>query len=254
MEMTGWHDTGRAILDVAGPEAADFLQGLITNDIKGLDQGAVYAALLTPQGKYLFDFFLIRRGDSILVDVAQAQAAGLQARLGMYRLRAKVTITASDLIVLRGTGAAPAYSFADPRHATLGWRAYMPAGDYPVMPPDLFDAARIAACVPETGAELIPNDSYILEQGFERLNGVNFRKGCYVGQEVTARMKHKAELRKGLARVRLAAPVPPGTKITCAGKVIGQVYSQAQGRALAYLRFDQAGTDMRAAGVAVEMD
>ena len=111
-------------------------------------------------------------------------------------------------------GEPPADAFADPRDPGLGWRAYGPdpavllAGVEPLAP-EAMDARRIALGVPETGIELIPDDSYILEMDFERLNGVDFRKGCYVGQEVTARMKHKTELRKGLARVRLDGPAPP---------------------------------------------
>ncbi len=145
-----------------------------------------------------------------------------------------------------GTGAAPAGAVADPRHADLGWRAYpadpgaLLAGLAALTPADLA-ARRVALGVPETGVELIPDDSYILEMGFERLHGVDFRKGCYVGQEVTARMKHKTELRKGLARVRIegAAP-PPGTEIRNGDKAAGTLYSTAEGLGLAHLRFDRA--------------
>ena len=110
-----------------------------------------------------------------------------------------------------------------------------------------WDALRIASGVPETGIELLPDDSYILEAGFDRLNGVDFRKGCYVGQEVTARMRHKTELRKGLVRVEVegAAP-PPGTPLEAGGKVVGTLFSVADGAGLAHVRFDRAGAEMRA--------
>ena len=126
----------------------------------------------------------------------------------MYRLRAPVTIEPAGLEVAVGLGPVPAGAVADPRDPALGWRAFVPdaaafvAGMCELAPAAL-TALRVALGVPETGVELIPDDSYILEMGFERLNGVDFRKGCYVGQEVTARMKHKTELRKGLARVEV---------------------------------------------------
>jgi folate-binding protein YgfZ len=101
------------------------------------------------------------------------------------------------------------------------------------------------------GIELIPNDSYILEMGFERLNGVDFRKGCYVGQEVTARMKHKTELRKGLVKVGVSGSAKPGTEILAAGRPAGTLYSQAEGSGLAYLRFDRATDDMTAGAATV---
>ena len=210
----GHHATDRAVLRISGPDARDFLQGLVTNDVRRLDAGAVYAALLSPQGKYLFDFFLVADGEDILLDVKADRAAALAQRLGLYKLRAKVAVAPTELAVVVGTGAAPDGAVADPRHPALGWRGYaadpaaLLAGLAPLAPADL-DALRVELVVPEAGIELQPDNSYILEMGFERLNGVDFRKGCYVGQEVTARMKHKTELRKGLARVRLSGPAPP---------------------------------------------
>ncbi len=248
----GCHATDRAVLRVSGAEARDFLQNLVTNDVRGLDRGPVYTALLTPQGKYLFDFFLVPDGDDILVDVKADRAAALAQRLALYRLRAKVAIESAQLAVVLGTGAVPSGGFADPRHPDLGWRAYPadPAGLLAAMAPldpAATDAARVALLVPETGVELRPDDSYILEMGFERLNGVDFRKGCYVGQEVTARMKHKTELRKGLARVRLSGPVPPPeTEILRDGKSVGTLFTTAGDRGLAYLRFDRAEGELTA--------
>ena len=242
----GTHATDRATLRVSGPDAHDFLQGLVTNDVTRLDKGPVYAALLTPQGKYLFDFFLVADGPDILLDVAADRAAALAQRLAMYRLRAKVTIAPADRAVVVGTGTPPAGAHPDPRHPGLGWRAYPAdpaaflAGLAP-LDPAAIAAARVALQVPEAGVELRPDDSYILEMGFERLNGVDFRKGCYVGQEVTARMKHKTELRKGLARVRIDGPAPPpGTEILRDGAPVGTLFTTAGDQGLAYLRFDRA--------------
>ena len=232
----------RKILRLSGADARDFLQGLITSDINKIDQGLVYAALLTPQGKYLADFFLAVDGDDVFLDADGDQAEALIKRLTMYCLRAKVEITATDLQVRRGTGPAPTGALADPRHADLGWRligaeAGEDASDW--------EALYVAHCIPRSGIELGP-DSYILESGFEDLNGVDFRKGCYVGQEVTARMKHKTELRKGLRVVEISGSAPVGSDITAGGKTVGTVFTQSKGQAIAYLRFDRAKGEMTA--------
>ncbi len=232
----------RKTLLITGSDAEPFLQGLITNDIGKLDQGMVYAALLTPQGKFIVDFFLSRREGGIILDVDAGFADNLVQRLTMYRLRADVAITPSNLQVERGIGEIPAGAFSDPRHAALGWRRYVETAT-----PDTNDwaAIRVAHCIPETGIELTP-DTFILEAGFERLNGVDFRKGCYVGQEITARMKHKTELRKGLARVDIDGVAPVGSAITKDGKPAGTLFTQSDGHAIAHLRFDRATGDMQA--------
>ena len=247
----------RSVLRVSGPDAQDFLQGLVTNDVRRLDQGPLYAALLTAQGKYLFDFFLVPAGPDVLIDVKAGRADALAARLGLYRLRARVEIAATGLAVAVGLGDPPPGSFADPRDAGLGWRAVgtdpalLLAGVDP-LEPAAYESRRIALGIPEAGVELLPDDSYVLEMGFERLNGVDFRKGCYVGQEVTARMKHKTELRKGLVRVRLDGPAPPsGTAIVAGDRPAGTLLSSAGDRALAYLRFDRADAPLTAGSVRV---
>ncbi len=232
----------RKILRLSGADARDFLQGLITSDINKIDQGLVYAALLTPQGKYLADFFLAADGDDVLLDADGDQAEALIKRLTLYRLRAKVEITATDLQVQRGIGPAPKGALADPRHADLGWRLIGPEGGEDDSD---WEALYVAHCIPRSGIELGP-DSYILESGFEDLNGVDFRKGCYVGQEVTARMKHKTELRKGLRVVEISGSAPVGSDITAGGKTVGTVFTQSKGQAIAYLRFDRAKGEMTA--------
>ncbi|MBT2130030.1 YgfZ/GcvT domain-containing protein [Aliiroseovarius lamellibrachiae] len=233
--------TDRTVLCLTGADRTEFLQGLITNDIKGLSDGMLYAAMLTPQGKYLADFFLIATDDGILLDVHSSLAPGLTQRLTMYKLRADVQISATDIVPARGLSETPEGAFPDPRHPDMGWRAYdgrpSEQGD--------FDAVRVAHVIPETGIEL-SSESYILEAGFERLHGVDFRKGCYVGQEVTARMKHKTELRKGLVQVRISGHAPVGTEITASGKPAGTLFTQSGGLAIAYLRFDRASGEMMA--------
>jgi len=249
-----FHATDRAVLRIGGTDAEHFLQGLVTNDLCRLAEGPVYAAMLSPQGKYLFDFIMVRDGIGILLDVDAARAADLAKRLSLYRLRAKVEIAEAGLSVIVGTGASPAGIGAapDPRDARLGWRALVAdpdaalAGIAPLSPED-YAALRVDCAVPASGVELLPDDSYVLEMDFERLNGVDFRKGCYVGQEVTARMKHKTELRKGLARVEIEGDAPPpGAEITSDGKSVGYLGTRTGGRGLAYLRFDRAQGAMTA--------
>ncbi|KIC47462.1 aminomethyltransferase [Ruegeria sp. ANG-S4] len=240
----------RRMLRLTGADTDSFLQGLVTNDLARLDEGLVYAALLTPQGKYLADFFLHRDGDSILLDVADDLADDLVKRLGMYKLRADVAIDGTDLNLQRGTGPAPEGALPDPRHPDLGWRAYSTAAASD--DGSDWDAIRVQNCIPETGIELTP-DSYILESGLEALNGLDFKKGCYVGQEVTARMKHKTQLRKGLRQVEVDGNAPVGSEITANGKPAGTLFTQSGGRAIAYLRFDRATGDMQAGDAIVRL-
>lgn len=237
--------TDRRIVLLTGADVLTFLQGLVSNDVLPLQDrdGIVYAALLSPQGKYLADFFVLRWQGQILLDLPEPLADATLRRLSMYRLRADVKIEPTDLHLSRGTGVAPTGSLPDPRHPALGWRSYGPATQDDGTD---WDALRVAHLIPETLAELTPDDSYILECGFERLHGVDFRKGCYVGQEVTARMKHKTELRKGLTRVEISEPVPFGTEVMAGTKAIGQILTQSGNMAIAYLRLDQVQPQMNA--------
>ena len=231
----------RKVFRFSGTDARKFLQNLITNDIKRLDTGPVYSALLTPQGKFIADFFLIPDGNDILMDVDTDAAAPLIPRLNMYKLRADVTISETNLIVSRGLNDATEGAVADPRDANLGWR-YYGAEDHNTDTVD-WDVLRVDHKIPEMGREL-DAESYILEMGFEGLNGVDFRKGCYVGQEVTARMKHKTELRKGLVRLVSDADIPENADVVSNGKVIGRTHTSAGKRALAYLRYDRVDGDI----------
>lgn len=233
--------TDRTIIAVSGADRVAFLQNLITNDVTRAGPDAlVYAALLTPQGKYLADFLIHEQDGALLLDVAASHAAPLAQRLMMYRLRAKVEIAESPLQVAIGDA-----GLIDPRHPDLPRRSYGTTAHAPD-PVGL----RVAHCIPQTGVELTP-DSYILEAGFERLNGVDFKKGCYVGQEVTARMKHKTTLRKGLRTVAISGSAPVGTAIMAGDKQAGTLFTQSGEQAIAYLRFDRATGALNAGGAEI---
>ena len=180
--------------------------------------------------------------DAVLLDVAAPLAADLTKRLTMYKLRADVKIETTDIKVQIGQGDMAPDAFVDPRNPALGWRCYADVAEQYLD----YDTIRVAHLIPESTIELIPNDSFILEMNFEALNGVDFKKGCYVGQEVTARMKHKTELRKGLVTVDVEGAAPPGTEIDAGGKPAGTLFTQSGGRGIAYLRFQRAGAEMTA--------
>jgi hypothetical protein len=253
--MTGETAPDRTVWRLTGKDAISFLQGLVSNDMRPLEAGPgiVWAALLTPQGKYLADFFVVRltSGD-LLIDIASRLAADTLRRLTLYRLRADVQISPTALHVLRGLGEPPEGALPDPRHPALGWRRWSDSpGSDPVID---WDRIRVENLIPESGIELVPDDSYILEQGFERLHGVDFRKGCYVGQEVTARMKHKTELRKGLVRVVIHGEAPIGTDIFDSdGKPVGTIFTQNRGTGLAYLRYDRATGTLQAGSARIQL-
>jgi tRNA-modifying protein YgfZ len=246
-------DPARRLLRVTGPDRAKFLQGLATVDLGRLPAaGILYGGLLTPQGKYLTDFFLVAEPDAIMLDVPAEAADDLLRRLAMYRLRAQVGIEATDLPVTRGIGPAPDGALPDPRDPGLGWRlpgVALAEGEAPD-----WDALHVALQVPQHGRDLVPNESFILEHGFERLQGVDFRKGCYVGQEVTARMHHKTDLRRGLVVLAIEEAVPPGTAVTTAdGREAGRIGTVAGSRALALMRLDRLAGELKADGVAVRI-
>jgi hypothetical protein len=258
-------DDPRSVIAVSGPDRLHFLQGLVTNDVRRLTEGPLYAALLTPQGKIVADFLMIDAPPdlipgAILIDVAAPVSADLVRRLSVYRLRADVQVTPTDIPVERSTGPAPAGAIQDPRHPALGWRRYGAAApgagsDGAADGGTDWDALRVAHVIPRTGIELVPGESYPLEMGFERLHGVDFRKGCYVGQEVTARMKHKTDLRKGLVAVQVDGPaMPSGTPIlTADGREAGVLYTRSGDRALAYLRLDRAQAGLTAGPAAITL-
>ena len=233
----------RKLFEITGTDQTGFLQGMVSNDLAKLADGLLYAAFLTPQGKFLSDMFLLQRGEAIILDAPASTADALIQRLSMFKLRSDVQISPSDLQIFRGTGPMPENALPDPRHPDLGWRLYGgKTGDDGTD----WDAIRVIHCIPETGVELIANETFILEAGFERINGVDFKKGCYIGQEIVARMKHKTTLRKGLRTVTIDGQAPVGSPITANGKPAGKLFTQSGGLAIAHLRFDRINDAMQA--------
>src|SRR5258706_1999357 len=242
----------RAVIAVSGAEARDFLQGLIPKGQEcGREGQAIYGGLVTPEGKILFDFFVVANGgERWLVDCAALRARDLIKRLMLYRLRAKVEIAArTDLAVAAAwddSGAiaakADAILYPDPRLSDLGVRmigtkAALGEATRDMEPGD-YDAHRLALGVPDS-ADLPPDQVFALDAGFEELEGVSFRKGCYVGQEVTARMKHRASARKRFLIADIAGEIPSGTPIEAGGREIGALASGKDSHALALVRLDR---------------
>jgi len=244
----------REVLRVRGADARKYLQGLITNDLsKAQETRAIHTGLLSPQGKILFDFFVVPDGDGFLIDVAQDKAAELLQRLLFYRLRAQVDIAEEPaLAVAAAWGRAPrlpegALVYADPRLTALGVRMLAPkntglaglgceAGSE-----DDYHAFRISQGVPEGGRDYAFGEAFPHEALFDQLNGVDFGKGCFVGQEVVSRMEHRGTARKRIVPVEGAAPLPAsGTNIEADGLPIGTLGSVSGASGLALIRLDRA--------------
>ena len=246
--------TDRAVIALTGPEARAFLQGLITNDVdKVAPERPVYAALLTPQGKILFDFLIFEGEDGLWLDCPRGTREALAKRLSMYKLRAKVEIAPrDDLGVFIGEGP------ADPRLAALGLRFLAPKraalpGD------DAYLARRLDLGVPE-GDDFGSERMFALDAGLDELHGVAFDKGCYVGQELTARMKHRGTARKRLLAIatKNGAPLPArDTSVTANGQELGTLASAYGARGFALIRLDRlaecAGAPLEAGGIAVDV-
>lgn len=244
---------GRAVLAVSGPDAGHFLHNLLTADVEHLADGeARYAALLSPQGKILFDMLVLRQGDGFLIDCAAAQRAALMKRLALYKLRAKVEIAPRDDLAVTVSPGEIAGGYADPRTQAIGWRMISPAGA-----PEArgYDAARIALGLADSEADLGSGEFFPHEANLDQLGGVSFKKGCYVGQEVVSRMEHRGTARSRILPVKLAGETPPkGTDIRAGDRQVGTLLSGAGKHALALLRLDrlaEAAAPLEAGGVAV---
>ncbi|MBB4303930.1 hypothetical protein GGD81_002982 [Rhodobium orientis] len=251
--------SNRAVVRISGEEAHHFLQGLVTNDMAAVDeQGAGFGALLTPQGKILFDFLIARDSDGYLFDTPKATVADLVKRFSFYKLRAKVEVAnLSDshmVVAFWDAETAPDVAgtvFADPRHAGLGYRAiveragFAPAGDTADV--DAYTAHRVAIGVPEAGVDFDYGEVFPHDVDMDFLAGLSFAKGCFVGQEVVSRMQHRGTARRRVVKASAQADLPaPGTAITAGEKTIGSLGSVAGTDGLALVRIDRAKTAMDA--------
>ncbi len=260
---------GRGVFALGGPDARSFAQGLISNDIEKVTPArAIYAALLTPQGKFLHDFFIVELGDALLFDCEGPRLKDLERRLTMYRLRAAVTLedkSAAYLVAaLTGEGALAALGldaaegsaapfaagvvYTDPRLGAVGARAVLPRdgavaalekAGFAAASADDYDRLRLAHALPDGSRDMLVDKGFALENGLDALNGVDFDKGCYVGQELTARTKHRGAIRKRIFRVDVDGPLPePGTPVTLGGRDAGEMRSARDRVGLALLRVE----------------
>jgi hypothetical protein len=237
----------RALVSVTGPDWRGFLQGLLTQDVETLAPGeARFTALLTPQGKLLFDLLVIGGEDDGLVDVAAARRDALIQRLTIYRLRAKVEIKPIETPVLAlwplTEGAPPAGWTADPRLPALGWRGYGAAApaDAQMADETAYHRHRLALGVPDPDRDCPPDTTYPIEANFDLLGGIDFQKGCFVGQETTSRMKRRGMIKNRMLPIAFDGPAPAfGAEVLAGERRAGEVLSGQEGRAMALLRLDR---------------
>lgn len=249
----------RGVIGIAGPDAKGFLQGLVTNEVQNLAPGgAVYAALLSPQGKILGDFLVTEaaaeKGGGLYLDCPRALAADLVKRLTLYRLRAKIMITdVSDRLRVDaawGEAALPSRpdhavaAFRDPRDSRLGWRFIVERDSAPTESESStagYEAHRVALGIPKGGADFAYGEAFPHDANLDLIHGVDFNKGCFVGQEVVSRVEHRGTARKRIVRVHFAGPAPaPRSEIVAGGISIGTFGSAAAGTGLAMIRTDRA--------------
>ena len=258
----------RAILAVSGADRRTFLQGLVSNDVERMGpEQALYAALLTAQGKYLHDFMIIEFDGALWLEAEAGRLSELKRRLSVYRLRAKTILDERPELAVAaafGEGAraamnlseepgaarpfASGVAFVDPRLAALGVRCILPRTDIRQALEGTgleeagfaaYDRLRLELGIPDGGRDLVPEKSILLEAGFDELNGVDWQKGCYIGQELTARTKYRGLIRKRLMPVEIDGPAPtPGTIVTADGRDVGEMRSSRDGLGLALLRIE----------------
>lgn len=260
----------RGVIAVSGPDRVEFLQGLISNDTTKVVPGrAIWAALLTPQGRFLNDMFVVDAGnDAFLLETERERAPALAKKLKMYTLRSKVTVEdrtgSMEVAVVFGADAdkilpvAGATTFVDPRLPELGVRVLAPAGQAAKLlglteaPLADYEALRLRLGVPDGSRDLPVEKALLLESGFDELHGVDWQKGCYMGQELTARTKYRGLIKRRLFPVRIEGPLPaPGAPVLHDGKEVGEIRSGSGDRALAMLQLDAAAGALTAGGVRI---
>ncbi len=252
------HLPSRAVLSVSGEDRVSFLQGLVSNDVAQVTPGrAVWAALLTPQGKWLADFFIFAEGDRLLIDCEAGQAADLARRLSRFRLRAKAAVAVEEAwqVYAAWGGVAPMgqVAAADPRLEAAGWRVLSPEPMPTNATADEYDRHRLSLGLPDGSRDMEAEKSVLLEAGFDELGGVSWTKGCYMGQELTARTKYRGLIKRRLLPVSATAPLPPpGTPVLRDGAEVGVLRSVAGAQGMAQIRLDALGSPLECGGQALE--
>jgi folate-binding protein YgfZ len=233
----------RAVLSLEGDETENFLHNLVTADILGLTEGqGRYAALLTPQGKILFDFFVLKTAEGYLLDCAASQLDELAKRLMFYRLRARIAISEREDLEVGVSPERPTgiLAYADPRIPLMGWRMIAEKGKLPTGTG--YNSARVALGLADSDGDIGSGELFPHEANFDQMGAVSFTKGCYIGQEVVSRMEHRATARSRILPVTFDGAAPAhGAAIKSADKVIGSILSSAGNAALALIRLDRLG-------------
>ncbi len=257
----------RSLIAIEGEDRKSFLQGLVSNDVtKAAPDRALYGAFLTPQGKFLHEFFIAELDGALLLETDASRRDDFLKRLGLYRLRSKVAIAPAErlrVFGLIGDDAAAALRLpeepgaasplagglvmVDPRLPTAGLRAWLPEGGEAALSaagftraePTAWDSLRIGLGLPDGSRDLVPEKTLLLESGFDELHGIDWQKGCYLGQELTARTKYRGLVKKRLMPVEIKGPAPqPGTPVLLGKDEAGEMRSHAGGRGLAMIRLD----------------
>lgn len=233
----------RAVIAVTGEDRVEFLQGLVSNDVAaaGPDRAA-WAALLTPQGKWLADFFIFSDGERLLLDCERAQLPMLLQRLSRYRLRSRVALNDADLLVFVAWDGKPEVAgivAPDPRLPEAGWRVLTANPIVPSASGADWDQHRLGLGLPDGSRDMESEKSVLLEAGFDELNGVSWTKGCYMGQELTARTKYRGLVKRRLVPVRIDGEVPaPGAPLLTDGREVGTMRSASGDRGMALVRLE----------------
>lgn len=243
----------RALISITGDDAKPFLHTLLTQDVETLNDGELrFGALLSPPGRLLFDLFILGQGDAVLLDVAADQREALIQRLSMYRLRAKVQIAADDRPVFAAWPQAPHGFIADPRTPLMGGRLYGEAT--PDATEDDYDAHRLSVGLPDPARDAPDDKTYPIEADFDLLNGIDFHKGCFVGQETTSRMKRRGAIKTRMLPLDFDGPAPAfGAEVLKGDLRAGQILSGRDGSAMALVRIDRLDGDLTVDGRPVRL-
>lgn len=247
--------TSRACIAVSGPDARSFLHNLLTQDVETLTPGTLrFAALLSPPGRLLFDLFILGLADCVLLDVAADRREALMQRLTMYRLRAQVEIVPDDRAVLACWPGLAEGFIDDPRLTLLGGRAYGSVAETTATDAD-HDRHRLSVGVPDPARDMTVDRTYPIEANFDLLNGIDFSKGCFVGQETASRMKRRGEIKKRMLPVDLTGSAPAmGAEVLNGERRAGEVMTGNEGRVIALMRLDRADGALTVDGQPVTLD